>query len=386
MEHTIWVFIHVMLLVYWLGADLGVLLLARAAKRAELSFAERAFALRMAVAIDLVPRLCFAVMFPVGLHVTASGGFAVVPVSAFIAAWAVSLGWIALLFAIGKFEAWSISDGYGTFKNCVTKKMFPKSDTAAMTKALVDQGERPDDVTLYINILLLRKDKEVILVDAGFGPVERDTWGWLTQAMASPEVNIKPEEVTHALLSHSHIDHIGGFTSNGRILFPNAALHVLQTEVDFWRGKEPDFSKSHRTDDIKGMIKSVRNSFDTLQPNLVLHKDGDQILDGAITILAAPGHTDGHAIYRIKSDGQSLLHLSDLAHNHILMLEDPNWFIDFDHNPEAAVASRKKVFAEIAATKERAYGFHLPWPGLGVVVPNGRKGYQWIPSTWRWDF
>ena len=27
-------------------------------------------------------------------------------------------------FSIGKFEAWSISDGYGTFKNCVTKKMF----------------------------------------------------------------------------------------------------------------------------------------------------------------------------------------------------------------------------------------------------------------------
>ena len=104
MEHSLWVFLHVMLLVYWLGADLGVLLLARAAKRAELSFAERAFALRMAVAIDLVPRLCFAVMFPVGLHVTASGGFAVVPVSAFIAAWVVSLGWIALLFAIGKFE------------------------------------------------------------------------------------------------------------------------------------------------------------------------------------------------------------------------------------------------------------------------------------------
>ena len=252
-------------------------------------------------------------------------------------------------FAIGKFEAWSISDGYGTFKNCVTKKMFPKSDTAAMTKALVDQGERPDDVTLYINILLLRKDKEVILVDAGFGPVERDTWGWLTQAMASPEVDIKPEQVTHALLSHSHIDHIGGFTSKGRILFPNAALHVLQ-------------------------------------PSLVLHKDGDQILHGAITILAAPGHTDGHAIYRIKSEGQSLLHLSDLAHNHVLMLEDPNWFIDFDHHTEVAVATRKKVFAEIAATKERAFGFHLPWPGLGIVAPNGRKGYQWIPSTWRWDF
>jgi len=287
-------------------------------------------------------------------------------------------------FSIGKFEAWSISDGFGTFKNCVTKKMFPKSDSAAMTKALVDQGERPDDVTLYVNILLLRKDKEVILVDAGFGPHKNATWGWLADAMDS--IGIEFKDVTHALLSHSHIDHIGGLASGGKILFPNAAVHVLKEEVDFWRGKEPDFSKSHRTDDIKGMIRNVRGSFDTLQPNLVIHKDGDQILDGAITILAAPGHTDGHAIFRIKSGNDSLLHISDLAHNHVLMLEDPNWFIDFDHNPEVAIATRKKVFAEIAATKERAYGFHLPWPGLGVVVPNGRKGYQWIPSSHRWDF
>ena len=70
MDHAIWVFVHVMLLVYWLGADLGVLLLAKAAKRPELSFAERAFASQMAIRIDLVPRLCFTVMLPVGLLVT----------------------------------------------------------------------------------------------------------------------------------------------------------------------------------------------------------------------------------------------------------------------------------------------------------------------------
>ena len=70
MDHAIWVFVHVMLLVYWLGADLGVFLLAKAAKRPELSFAERAFALQMAIRIDLVPRLCFTVMLPVGLLVT----------------------------------------------------------------------------------------------------------------------------------------------------------------------------------------------------------------------------------------------------------------------------------------------------------------------------
>jgi hypothetical protein len=104
MDHAIWVFVHVMLLVYWLGADLGVFLLAKAAKRPELSFAERAFALQMAVRIDLVPRLCFTVMFPVGLQVTASGGFAVIPAWACALSWVISLAWIALLVILGRNE------------------------------------------------------------------------------------------------------------------------------------------------------------------------------------------------------------------------------------------------------------------------------------------
>lgn len=103
-EHHIWVFLHLLLFVYWLGGDLGVFILAKAAKRSDLSFAERAFALRMAIMIDLVPRLCFAVMFPVGLHVTASGGFALIPDWAFFLAWLIAAGWIGLLFAIGRHE------------------------------------------------------------------------------------------------------------------------------------------------------------------------------------------------------------------------------------------------------------------------------------------
>ena len=142
-------------------------------------------------------------------------------------------------FRIGKFEAWSISDGYGTFKEGVSNKMWPPADRAEMSEALVALGERPDDMTLYVNILLLRHDKEVILVDAGFGPHARTTWGWLADAMNS--VGIAFNDVTHALLSHSHIDHIGGLASGGKILFPNAAVHVLRQELDFWRGSEPDF-------------------------------------------------------------------------------------------------------------------------------------------------
>jgi len=121
-------------------------------------------------------------------------------------------------FTIGKFEAWSISDGYGTFKQGVTKKMWPPAERAEMTKALVALGERPDDMTLYVNILLLRKDKEVILVDAGFGPHKNQNWGWLADAMDT--IGIAFKDVTHALLSHSHIDHMAALPAAARSSSP----------------------------------------------------------------------------------------------------------------------------------------------------------------------
>lgn len=91
-----------MLFVYWLGADLGVLLLARESKRRELTVAERGFALRMALVIDLLPRMAFALMLPVGLALTASGGFETVPAWAHAAAWTVAIGWIAVLLAMAR--------------------------------------------------------------------------------------------------------------------------------------------------------------------------------------------------------------------------------------------------------------------------------------------
>ncbi|HTO04168.1 MAG TPA: hypothetical protein VL069_10730, partial [Opitutus sp.] len=65
------------------------------------------------------------------------------------------------------------------------------------------------------------------------------------------------------------------------------------------------------------------------------------------------------------------------------MFTDPNWFIEFDHHPEQAVATRKKVFDRIGTTRERAYGFHLPWPGIGRVLPDG-NAFKWIDERWTW--
>lgn len=287
----------------------------------------------------------------------------------------------AYRFAIGEFEAWSISDGHSVFRDGINL-MWPEADRPAMLQNLVNHGERADTLPLYVNVLLVKIGNEIALFDAGFGPSKNSELGWVGAALKA--IGIAPEKVTQTFLSHAHSDHIGGFVTENKAIFPNAALHCLRDEIGFWRSPSPDFSKSKRAKGpLPGMIKDARDKFDVLQPNLQLHRDGTSLLNGAITLVAAPGHTSGHAAFRIRSGNQSLFHFVDVAHHHTLMFANPAWGIAFDHEPEVAIHTRKKLFTELAAKNERAYGFHLPWPGIGRVLPQG-DGFAWEGERWSW--
>ncbi len=97
-------FVHVLLFVYWLGADLGVFILARGAMNSAYSFAERAVMLKFANYIDLTPRLSFALIFPIGLHMAALRGEVEVPGWVFAPLWIAALVWAAATVAVFLFE------------------------------------------------------------------------------------------------------------------------------------------------------------------------------------------------------------------------------------------------------------------------------------------
>lgn len=284
-------------------------------------------------------------------------------------------------FAIGDLEAWSISDGHMLFKEGLNL-MWPDTDRAAMRADLEAHAERTDALPLYVNILLVKAGNEIAIFDSGFGRGRNPEIGWVGEALA--QTGVAPDKVTAAFLSHAHADHIGGFVTANRPVFPNAALYTLKAEVDFWRSPEPDFSRSKRAKGpLPNMIRDARNKFDVLQPNLQLLRGGESLLGGSITIEPAPGHTTGHSVFRIKSGRESLMHIVDVAHHHTLMFTNPGWGIAFDHEPAQAIVTRKKLFAQLAATNERAYGFHLPWPGLGRIMKHD-AGYLWNPERWSW--
>jgi hypothetical protein len=92
--YQIWLYAHVLMFVYWLGADLGVFTLALALKNPAYSVEQRVLLMRMSLLIDMTPRAAMALIAPVGLHLAESLGLVSVADWLQAVIWVVALCWI----------------------------------------------------------------------------------------------------------------------------------------------------------------------------------------------------------------------------------------------------------------------------------------------------
>ncbi len=101
---NIWLLIHLMTFVYWVGADLGVFYSARLVVNPNYSFATRLSILNVLSWIDMIPRYMLLLTFPVGLIL--SYFLDLVPQNKFILflVFAFFITWIVLVFKIHKAE------------------------------------------------------------------------------------------------------------------------------------------------------------------------------------------------------------------------------------------------------------------------------------------
>jgi hypothetical protein len=111
----LWKFFHILLFVYWLGADLGVFLLARAARRSDLTYDQRLLALRMALVIDNTPRIAFALMFPAGMELSAAMGAIDLTMPVRLVAWTISAAWVGSVLGATRYEGQPLGTKFHQF-------------------------------------------------------------------------------------------------------------------------------------------------------------------------------------------------------------------------------------------------------------------------------
>ncbi len=92
------VYVHLLLFVMWLGADVGVFLLGQHFRKRELyTLDQRIALLKLLVIVDLTPRAAWALMVPLSLTVSYVGNWWHVPVGLIWASWAIAGVWLGLV-------------------------------------------------------------------------------------------------------------------------------------------------------------------------------------------------------------------------------------------------------------------------------------------------
>jgi hypothetical protein len=94
------VFLHVLLFVYWLGADLGVFICSTVGRREDLTDDQRRGLREAGELIDMAPRTCLVLMVPVGLTLAATFGSPIRGAPVLTVIWLASLAWLWLVWQV----------------------------------------------------------------------------------------------------------------------------------------------------------------------------------------------------------------------------------------------------------------------------------------------
>ena len=172
-----------------------------------------------------------------------------------------------------------------------------------------------------ISVLLLEHPVQgLVLVDTGYGRrsaadladypgrmptkvlgIEMDR----PAADALDDLGYTPEDVWHVVLTHGHMDHVGGLED-----FPEAEVHADATE---WVAcKHSRLTRGYRLPEPMVDRDAIPVLWED-EPYGPFAKHADLFGDGSVVLLPAPGHTVGSLMVLVNLAGGSVLYTGDAA-------------------------------------------------------------------------
>jgi glyoxylase-like metal-dependent hydrolase (beta-lactamase superfamily II) len=280
---------------------------------------------------------------------------------------------------VGDIDVLVISDGVLSLPGAMLGHNAEPADRAAWLK---DMFLPPDELEWALNVAVVRNGDRTILIDAGLGAdpnLNLPRAGRTVQRLQAAGVDLA--SVTDVVLTHMHMDHIGGLLTDGvrERLRPDLQIHVAAAEVEFWGS--PDFSHVSMPPGFPDALRQTANRF--------LNEYGSQLRPFAKEFEVVPGvkvqrtggHTPGHSVVRLASGGDRLMFAGDAVFE--VGFEHPDWFNGFEHDPEEAARVRVGLLRELSATGEALVATHLSFPSVCHVAVDG-DAFRWVPAHWEY--
>jgi glyoxylase-like metal-dependent hydrolase (beta-lactamase superfamily II) len=283
-------------------------------------------------------------------------------------------GWYRM--QLGDFEVTALNDG--TVKLPVDQLL--TNVPAPTLQSLLARAYLKAPVETSVNGFLINTGSKLVLIDTGAAGLFGPTLGKLIANLKAS--GYQPEQVDEIYITHMHPDHVGGLLAGDKLAFPNAVVRADTREGNFWLSQS---NLDAAPADAKGFFQGAMAS---LNPYVASGKlkpfDGETELVPGIRAIPAPGHTPGHTIYAVESQGNKLVAWGDMMHVAAVQFVQPSVTIQFDTDSKAAAPQRKKNYADAASKGYYVAIAHVAFPGIGKLRADG-KGYTWVPAVYSND-
>ncbi|TGV29610.1 MBL fold metallo-hydrolase [Mesorhizobium sp. M00.F.Ca.ET.186.01.1.1] len=197
-----------------------------------------------------------------------------------------------------------------------------------------------NQIPLRADPILIQAYGKRILIESGMGndrltEKQKRNFGLVEESQVKESLAAKgltPADIDIIIMTHMHYDHANGLVSlqDGQHVstFPNAVIYVQEQEWAEMREPNIRSRNTYWEENWRPIEAQVQTYGDTLEviPGISLHHTG--------------GHSQGHAIVRMESGGQLLLHLADIMPTHTH--HNPLWVMAYDDYPMTSIFAKEK--------------------------------------------
>lgn len=278
---------------------------------------------------------------------------------------------------VGDIEVLVVSDGVLPLPTQMLGHNVQSSERAAW----LDKMYLPQDAFDWaLSAMVVHSGDRTILVDAGLGmdpDLHLPRAGQLIHRLGAAGIDLA--EVTDVVITHMHMDHVGGLLVDGvkERLRPDLRIHIAASEVEFW--KSPDFTHTNMPQGFPDALRATAKHFWAEYSDRVHTFEDEREVAPGVIIRRTGGHTPGHSVVRLASGGEALTFAGDAVF--AVGFEQPNWYNGFEHDPEEAARVRIALLKDLARTGEMLVATHLPFPSVGRVAADG-DAFRWVPVFW----
>jgi glyoxylase-like metal-dependent hydrolase (beta-lactamase superfamily II) len=242
-------------------------------------------------------------------------------------------------------------------------------------KALMGEVFHAGPPRITVNAFVIQTGGRNVLVDTGGGSTTVFSMGLLLENLAV--AGFSPNDFDAVLLTHIHPDHSNGLLGpSGEVVFKRAEIVIHEADIAFW--SEPSLRDGH--------LPAATPYLDSAAAMLGAYKEqirpsGPGIVSPGVTLLSLPGHTPGHAGYRLDSADESLVIWGDTVHVPEIQVPRPEVTSEYDIDEPLAAESRRRIFDVVASERLLVAGGHLHMPGFAHLVRTGGS-YRLVAERW----